>query len=217
MKLKKFAAMMLAGVMAVSMLAGCSGKGNGTSGEGNGVVTATGVNASTVVAALKEATTDEVKVSASSDLQGDLEVIVKYLGERSFGIGDVGDDYSADAFAVFTGTDYVDAFDFDDEDTYKKAQTVLFTGATSNIVGNDVDETLSKLAIARSIDEAIANLEMNEKSLADDAQVEDGDTYYTFSYAADLAVVKVSNTAGQTAYVYACTVTCTPTEVEVKL
>ena len=44
MKLKKIASMMLAGVMAVSMLAGCSGKGNGNNGEPeNPVVPTTGV------------------------------------------------------------------------------------------------------------------------------------------------------------------------------
>ena len=36
MKLKKFAAMMLAGVMAVSMLAGCEGKGTTDGNGGNG-------------------------------------------------------------------------------------------------------------------------------------------------------------------------------------
>ena len=44
MKLKKFASLALAGVMAVSMLAGCSGKGNGNDGEPeNPVVPTTGV------------------------------------------------------------------------------------------------------------------------------------------------------------------------------
>ena len=49
MKLKKFAAMMLAGVMAVSMLAGCNGKSNtnngGNDGEGEGGTTTSGYSA----------------------------------------------------------------------------------------------------------------------------------------------------------------------------
>ena len=218
MKLKKIASLALAGVMAVSMLAGCSGKGNNSgNNNGNGVVTATGVNADTVVAALKDATTEAVKVTASSELQNELESVVKYLGDSSFSIGDMHDDFSERVMAAFTGVDYVEEFDFNIEDNYKKAQTVIFTGATSSVVGNDVDDTLSKLAIARSIDAAIGDLEMKENSLADGAEVKDGDDYYTFNYTAELAVVKVSNAAGQTAYVYACTVTCTPSAATVEL
>ncbi len=218
MKLKKIASLMLAGIMAVSMLAGCSGKGNNSgNNNGNGVVTATGVNADTVIAALKDATTEAVKVTASSELQNELETVVKYLGDSSFSIGSVDDDFSENAVAIFTGVDYVEVFDFDDEDNYKKAQTVIFTGATSSVVGNDVDDTVSKLAIARSIDFAIDELEMNENSLNEGAAVEDGTDYYTFNYTAELAVVEVSDAAGRTTYVYACTVTCTPSAATVEL
>ena len=218
MKLKKIASLMLAGIMAVSMLAGCSGKGNNSgNNNGNGVVTATGVNADTVIAALKDATTEAVKVTASSELQNELETVVKYLGDSSFSIGSVDDDFSENAVAIFTGVDYVEVFDFDDEDNYKKAQTVIFTGATSSVVGNDVDDTVSKLAIARSIDFAIDELEMNENSLNEGAAVEDGTDYYTFNYTAELAGVEVSDAAGRTTYVYACTVTCTPSAATVEL
>ena len=218
MKLKKIASLMLAGIMAVSMLAGCSGKGNNSgNNNGNGVVTATGVNADTVIAALKDATTEAVKVTASSELQNELETVVKYLGDSSFSIGSVDDDFSENAVAIFTGVDYVEVFDVDDEDNYKKAQTVIFTGATSSVVGNDVDDTVSKLAIARSIDFAIDELEMNENSLNEGAAVEDGTDYYTFNYTAELAVVEVSDAAGRTTYVYACTVTCTPSAATVEL
>ena len=218
MKLKKIASLMLAGIMAVSMLAGCSGKGNNSgNNNGNGVVTATGVNADTVIAALKDATTEAVKVTASSELQNELATVVKYLGDSSFSIGSVDDDFSENAVAIFTGVDYVEVFDFDDEDNYKKAQTVIFTGATSSVVGNDVDDTVSKLAIARSIDFAIDELEMNENSLNEGAAVEDGTDYYTFNYTAELAVVEVSDAAGRTTYVYACTVTCTPSAATVEL
>ena len=219
MKLKKIASLALAGVMAVSMLAGCSGKGNNSgNNNGDGVVTATGVNADTVIAALKDATTEAVKVTASSELQNELETVVKYLGDASFSIGDVNDNgFSERVMAAFTGVDYVDEFDFEDEDNYKKAQTVIFTSATSHIVGNDVDDTVSKLTIARSIDAAINGLEMKENSLNEGDAVEDGEDYYTFNYTAELAVVEVSDAAGRTTYVYACTVTCTPSAATVEL
>ena len=221
MKLKKIASLALAGVMAVSMLAGCSGKGNNSgNNNGNGVVTATGVNADTVIAALKDATTEAVKVTASSELQNELETVVKYLGDASFSIGNNDVNFNNDVLnlmAAFTGVDYVGNFNFDVEAEYKKAQTVIFTCATSEIVGNDVDDTLSKLAIARSIDANIGNLVMKENSLNEGEAVQDGRDYYTFDYTAELAVVEVSDAAGRTAYVYACTVTCTPSAATVEL
>ena len=217
MKLKKIASLALAGVMAVSMLAGCSGKGNNSgNNNGNGVVTATGVNADTVVAALKDATTEAVKVTASSELQNELETVVKYLGDSSFSIGN-DNGVGERMMAAFTGVDYVGEFNFDDEDEYKKAQTVIFTAATNIFVGNDVDDTVSKLTIARSIDFAIDGLEMKENSLNEGDAVEDGTDYYTFDYTAELAVVEVSDAAGRTTYVYACTVTCTPSAATVEL
>ena len=221
MKLKKIASLMLAGVMAVSMLAGCSGKGNNSgNNNGDGVVTATGVNADTVIAALKDATTEAVKVTASSELQNELETVVKYLGDASFSIGNDDVNFNNDVLSLmanFTGVDYVNGFNFDVEAEYKKAQTVIFTCATSEIVGNDVDDTLSKLAIARDIDNNIGNLVMKENSLGDGEMVADGRDYYTFDYTAELAVVEVSDAAGRTAYVYACTVTCTPSAATVEL
>ena len=218
MKLKKIASLALAGVMAVSMLAGCSGKGNNSgNNNGNGVVTATGVNADTVIATLADATTEAVKITASSELQNELETVVKYLGDSSFSIGDVNDNFSEAAMAYFTGVEYVDAFDFVDENNYKEAQTVIFTHATSTIMGNDVNDAMSKLAIARDIDAAIDNLQMKENDLDNVGAVVDGDDYYTFDYTAELAVVKISNAMGQTAYVYACTVTCTPSAATVEL
>ena len=218
MKLKKIASLALAGVMAVSVLAGCSGKGNNSgNNNGNGVVTATGVNADTVIAAMNDATTEAVKVTASSELQNELETVVKYLGDASFSIGNKNDDFSKPAMAYFTGVEYVEGFDFIKEINYKKAQTVIFTHATSDIWGNDVNDTMSKLAIARDIDAAIDGLEMKENSLGDGEMVADGKDYYTFDYTAELAVVKISNAMGQTAYVYACTVTCTPSAATVEL
>ena len=221
MKLKKIASLALAGVMAVSMLAGCSGKGNNSgNNNGDGVVTATGVNADTVIAALKDATTEAVKVTASSELQNELETVVKYLGDASFSIGNDDVNFNNDVLSLmanFTGVDYVNGFNFDVEAEYKKAQTVIFTCATSEIVGNDVDDTLSKLAIARDIDNNIGNLVMKENSLGDGEMVADGRDYYTFDYTAELAVVEVSDAAGRTAYVYACTVTCTPSAATVEL
>ena len=78
MKLKKIASLMLAGVMAVSMLAGCS---NGTKPDDDkkDPVVNTGLTGS-VIAALDEDTTKNVTFSADSNLQAVLEKVVKNAG-----------------------------------------------------------------------------------------------------------------------------------------
>ena len=78
MKLKKIASLMLAGVMAVSMLAGCS---NGTKPEDDkkDPVVNTGM-AGKVIAALDKDTTDKVAFTASSSLETTLQKAVQNVG-----------------------------------------------------------------------------------------------------------------------------------------
>ena len=78
MKLKKFAAMMLAGVMAVSMLAGCEGKAadNDSDGDkGNGTTQTTGVSA-VVYENLSQASKNIVKLSDDASLNASLQKVV---------------------------------------------------------------------------------------------------------------------------------------------
>ena len=80
MKLKKIASLMLAGVMAVSMLAGCSNNGgNNNNNNNDDPVVNTGLTGS-VIAALDEDTTKNVTFSANSNLQAVLEKVVKNVG-----------------------------------------------------------------------------------------------------------------------------------------
>ena len=104
MKLKKFAAMMLAGVMAVSMLAGCSGKGNtnngGNDGEGEGGTTTSGYSAT-----LGEKAADTLKAAGK---------------DKIFTFTDNADDQKALAAAVAASSDVND--------------TLLKTWITSNTI-----------------------------------------------------------------------------------
>ena len=79
MKLKKIASLMLAGVMAVSMLAGCSGKGNGNDGEPeNPVVPTTGV-----VAYANDSLSADDKEEFSYTASTELDAILKDLASNT--------------------------------------------------------------------------------------------------------------------------------------
>ena len=67
MKLKKIASLALAGIMAVSMLAGC-GEGIGNSGSSSRIPTVTGYSAS-VQAKLSNTAQKKVALSDSADLK----------------------------------------------------------------------------------------------------------------------------------------------------
>ena len=73
MKLKKIASLMLAGVMAVSMLAGCSGNGTDDKNDGNTEVKPTTSNAVTVMNDAQSA----VKFEANSDFDAALAAAAK--------------------------------------------------------------------------------------------------------------------------------------------
>ena len=73
MKLKKIASLMLAGVMAVSMLAGCSTTGNSNSGDEGDTNTSPATSyASTLYSALSETAQKKITFSADSELDADL-------------------------------------------------------------------------------------------------------------------------------------------------
>ena len=84
MKLNKVLALALSGVMAVSMLAGCSGNsGNGgQNGEGETPIVESGAAAS-VIAALDSETKAKVSFSSNATLQTNLETAIRYLGAGS--------------------------------------------------------------------------------------------------------------------------------------
>ncbi len=83
MKLKKIASLMLAGVMAVSMLAGCSGKGNGNDGEPeNPVVPTTGVVAY-ANDSLSADSKEEFSYTASTELDAILKDLASNTGDFS--------------------------------------------------------------------------------------------------------------------------------------
>ena len=84
MKLKKIASLALAGIMAVSMLAGCKDGGNGNSGSSSSenTNTVTGYSAS-VQAKLSNTAQKKVALSDSADLNSALQAAMEYASNSN--------------------------------------------------------------------------------------------------------------------------------------
>ena len=212
MKLKKIASLMLAGVMAVSMLAGCS---NGTKPDDDkkDPVVNTGLTGS-VIAALDEDTTKNVTFSADSNLQAVLEKVVKNAGYDGLSKLTAGDLVNVDPDLGKYAPLPVVSTNQRSEDTDKKVQTavglVYVNGQGMNA------ETVAK-ELAKKIDDEDVNGNTGKWAdlMMDSANYDDkdGEYWYDFAYTAGVASVEVSDAVnGQTAYVVAYTVTRTPTK-----
>ena len=213
MKLKKIASLMLAGVMAVSMLAGCSGNGSNNNNNNDDPVVVPGVNVANVISQLDSDTTDKVTFSAGNTLQNALNDGVQDFGILSLGfnenqiityVGTLANVETTSNNAFSTGSNTAD-----DE------QTVMNAGVVDT---NGMNDTYALRALADAIDTSVANVTtMVENSLGANAQVQDGDTYYTYEYTGELAIAKVESVSGLSSYIYVYTIDRTPTEVEVNL
>ena len=210
MKLKKIASLMLAGVMAVSMLAGCSNGTKPDDGEKDPVVN-TGLTGS-VIAALDEDTTKNVEFAADSNLQAVLEKVVKNVGYDGLStltaqaLIDVDSDLGK--FAPLPAVSNNQKSEATDKEVQTAVGLVYVDGQGKNA------ETVAK-ELAQKIDAQDANgnsgewaeLYMDSDNYTDD----DGEYWYDFTYTAGVASVEVSDAVnGQTAYVVAYTVTRTP-------
>ncbi len=221
MKLKKIASLMLAGVMAISMLAGCSNGGN----TEKPVEPATGVNANTVIAALDKKVTDKVTFTASSSLQTTLEKAVQYVGTENI------DEINREDLTKFDTTLDEDNVlyanktgDVQSEDWYKKAENNSITRVVkltdkdySKYTDAAVVEALAKavndLEIARPNGTGSANQTAAELVSYNNTDFDENGNkyYYTFKYTGTMAVTKVVGD-NSTSYVVALTVTRVPSK-----
>ena len=121
MKLKKIASLMLAGVMAVSMLAGCNnGPVNDNTGDNNGNV----VTPTSIVTAVNngQSATNRVKIDFTADaaLDSALTKAVKSIGDHRDEVG------LNDELVRLTGNDLIDT-------------QMFYTGDTNTNFGTTVD------------------------------------------------------------------------------
>ena len=118
MKLKKFAAMMLAGVMAVSMLAGCEGKGT-TDGNGGNGQNQTEQVVSNAVNYANQTLSSTAKKYMTYESAGWLDTALKNTATNK-------SDFTADNIvAVFGGTDEGGIWNYDSEWANTMAEKIV--------------------------------------------------------------------------------------------
>ena len=214
MKLKKIASLALAGVMAVSMLAGCKGNNSGSTGDqGNTVVETTGI-----AKELNDAQTpgNTVKVSFTSDSSFDA-----YLAEAAKRAGQ-----GATSNLVMTHLIAVSGIVTDKGYTESTVDTVG-TGLADSVMETNSD---CKSATDRTFLVVTKSAYLTkDAAMADFANVADsiiaklpaktsdtvgaGESYYTFGYTGKASMVEVANNDGTTSYYFAVVLTQNHTKV----
>ena len=225
MKLKKIASLMLAGVMAISMLAGCS---NGGNDNGDGTVVAPSTAAGKVIAGLDKDTADKVTFATDTALETALQKMVKNAGVDTTKMA------SSELLKVnsklattVNGLDAVYTVDNKNstEATDKKEETGIWVYVLDE-AGVSEDYAVSKFinqietnpvayswtAAGQKGDVVCSKLPEQSKTYVD---ADKNEYWYNFEYTGKVAVVEASNeVTGQSRYVVAYTVTRTPTKVE---
>ena len=223
MKLKKIASLALAGVMAVSMLAGCSNNNNGGDNENNNgnvtPVTSKIVNAvnngqtagnkvkiefkvnSKLDAALQQAVS---VYGTDADAEEVLEAITANTGfeakaatlasKNEYGFLTGGVTYQT---AVNTNRDV-------DGDTYTVMGVVPVAALSEDYVLNSV---------AKAVDQAVAKLSVSSNDSDEDGKVNVNvdKKYYSYDYDGSISMVSVETLAGTTTYYVAYVVNQTVT------
>ena len=218
MKLKKIASLMLAGIMAVSMLAGCKSGSNGND-TNNDVTPST----SSIVEAMNngQSATNKVKVTFTSNpsVEAGLTKVLKGLGDAAATTNDVTLTKALAAQVGISASDEWTMNDFAAGDGNKSGETTLANpdgvdGRVRTLIwAYGVDNVQSEEAARRV---AVSNLDSGVISKLVDTTFEskstkDGDKYADYSYTGTIDMVTVTNTDGTTDYFVAYTLTQTST------
>ena len=210
MKLKKIASLMLAGVMAISMLAGCSNNGNG---DDKGEEVVTGISA----AFASYLSDDTVKFSDSNSDQSVLNKAVKEVEDSA--IRKV-----SSVKSVTTGTEplvaVVDAIEPNDNlGNVGKDAVKALTKKTTYIALYEAPGEMAQSAVlaqvATALDNKLTSATLPENSLNNSVSVGNQADYYTYTYTGSVSAEKVSAKNGDTSAWYVLVVvTVNPTEAE---
>ena len=227
MKLKKIASLMLAGVMAVSMLAGCSGN-NATDPENpddGQVVVPTGT-VGKVIAALDGDVTDDVTVSANASLEAALQKAVENAGLANISswnkttlqttLKDIDDTLNFNSYIPQVRLDATGDADDKEEQNFSFIVTMeKYKGSDEDYVAGKIADAIEEMSVMHKWNGGY--LKMNDKlpAKSDIYKENTNDEYrYNFDYTADVAVVCVTDAVtGTTTYVAVCDVARTPTKV----
>ena len=208
MKLKKIASLMLAGVMAVSMLAGCSGKTEGEEKPGDDV---TVVPETGIVAAANNGqdASNDVKVNFTSDssLDAALSSAVKAYGEY------VSNNNLQERVSAITGINNV----MTDVTRYTGTNYGVSQPVLDGADGVDV-ERVSAFVVNDALNEDVA-MQTAVKMINDDiiadapatsykkGTTKGGEKYCDYSYTGSISMVTVEKANGTTVYCFAYTIT----------
>ena len=210
MKLKKIASLALAGIMAVSMLAGCSG--NTDSGDGNTVKPAE----TAIVAAVNDgqSAANKVKIEFTSDAKLDaaLSGAVKAFGEN------VKDNVLVERVGKVTGlltsmadlTGYTNMVGNTVADTNHQpvdgADGDVNERVSAFVVENALNEDVAMKTAVEKIDDMIADMKATSylKSIT-----VGGNKYCDYSYTGSVSMVSVEKADGRTVYCFAYTISQT--------
>ena len=212
MKLNKVLALALSGVMAVSMLAGCSGNpGNGGQGGEEEQTPATIQIAADVNDLLSEDNQKKVTFTDSGELQNQLATAIALNGIVT--LPDANNAVQA-SMEDLTGLKGQTAFNNLQKTDGKSYETVLVRTSDTNVkqkvaveyfVENELDVWLNQLPYA-------ANGTKVLKSAEDVEDLAEGTVYTQYAYTGNVAMVEVTNVAGTTSrYYFAVTIARTAT------
>ena len=214
MKLKKIASLALAGIMAVSMLAGCS---NGTGSKDDGTAVVVSGMTGKVIAALDEDITDVVSFSSSTTLENLLKKAVQNAG-TAFKTNITKNDLKNIENTLTINELPVAAAGTEKDAKNEKSYTFVMNmekgdvGASAEYVANQLAARFDTFKVEdAAADNTMAKLDKNSVNYTKDETT----YWYNYSYKAEMAVVEITDAVtGQTSYALACTITRTPTKVE---
>ena len=213
MKLKKIASLMLAGVMAVSMLAGCSNGTKPDDDKKDPVVDSS--LAGQVIAALNEDTTKVVSFGSDSDLDAAVAKLIENFGVNNLTkitaseLKKINDDISGEDKFDFGMKDHKPAAEKDAKEA--SVTVVLDQKQLGELKGASTEYAVK--VIADKIDDEIEDLELKENSQTYNYDDDKGDFWYDFSYTGNLSVTEVKNAVtGVSSYVVVCTIARTSAE-----
>ena len=219
MKLKKIAALALAGVMAVSMLAGCAGKGTDDKKDPTDT---SGVTAAAVIGALDESVTKMVKFSESTALGSTVDKMVQYLGVDA--AKNLNYKTAMKEMVKFdknlSSTYYFNDTKNANEDDVKKEASITYVTVLKAVDKNYADTAVVKLladkvkgADVQATNKTLPNLNKTSQNYTDSETSKK--YYYAFSYTGNMSVTKLTELDGTVNYILAFTVTRTPAKTAV--
>ena len=196
MKLNKVLALALSGVMAVSMLAGCSGNGSNNGGSNSGEEQG---NTNAVVEAVMNAQDGNdvvVDFSYSTDLQNSLELAINAAGHDAA--------EAAVTSKLLTVLDIDGNGWFSNLNGYAKSVDTLDTETAVKVY--KVEGNVLESAAVKS---AASEINTELKQLI--AEQTDSNIVYTYTYSGETAMVTVEKINGDVVYYIAYTVDCATT------